>query len=131
MGGKRGNSDLSWADLPPALEGLAAVVAAQGEPTWAARLWGKAEAQRETYGIPLAPVYRADYEQAVAAARAHLDEQSFRAAWAEGRSMNLEQVLAARGPVTLPQRRYPQHLPQRRYPQHLPRHSLRPPIPMT
>jgi predicted ATPase/class 3 adenylate cyclase/DNA-binding CsgD family transcriptional regulator len=96
------NSNLSYLDLPPALEGLAAVVAAQGEPVWAARLWGAAETQRESYSIPLKPVYRADYEQAVAAARTQLGEQSFAAAWAEGRSMTPEQVLAARGAVTVP-----------------------------
>src|SRR5436189_3767405 len=55
------NRNLSYLDLPPALEGLAAVVAAQGEPVWAARLWGAAEAQREVYSLPLPPVYRADY----------------------------------------------------------------------
>jgi len=78
------------------------VVAAQGEPTWAARLWGTAEAQREAYSLPLAPVYRADYEQAVAASRTQLGEQSFAAAWAEGRSMTPEQVLAVRGAVIVP-----------------------------
>ena len=91
-----------YLDRPPALEGLAAVVAAQGEPVWAARLWGAAEAQREVYSLPLRPVYRADSEQAVAAARTQLGEQSFAAAWAEGRSMTPEQVLAARGAVTVP-----------------------------
>jgi DNA-binding CsgD family transcriptional regulator/tetratricopeptide (TPR) repeat protein len=91
-----------YLDRPPALEGLAAVVAAQGEPVWAARLWGAAEAQREAYSLPLPPVYRADYEQAVAAARTQLGEQSFAAASAEGRSMTPEQVLAARGAVTVP-----------------------------
>ena len=84
-------------DVAPALEGLAAVVAAQREPMWAARLWGAAEAQREVYSLPLEPVYRSDYEQAVAAARTQLGEQSFAAAWAEGRSMTPEQALAATG----------------------------------
>jgi hypothetical protein len=84
------------------LEGLAAVVAAQGEPTWAARLLGRAEAQRETIKTPLLPIDRADYDHAVAFARAHLDEPSFAAARAEGRAMTLEQVFAARGPVTIP-----------------------------
>jgi ATP/maltotriose-dependent transcriptional regulator MalT len=100
--GKGVNSHLGFLDLPPALEGLAAVVAAQGEPAWAARLWGTAEAQREAYSTPLAPVYCADYERAVAAARTQLGEQNFAAAWAEGRSMSWEQTLAARGPVTIP-----------------------------
>jgi DNA-binding CsgD family transcriptional regulator/tetratricopeptide (TPR) repeat protein len=96
---------LGWPvlDIALALEGLAAVVAAQGEPTWAARLWGRAEVQRETTRTPLPPRYRADYEQSVTLARAGLDEPSFAAAWAEGRTMTLEQVFAARGPVMLPE----------------------------
>ena len=100
--GKGVNSKLSFLDLLPALEGLAAVVVAQGKPTWAARLWGTAEAQRESIGVPIPPVYRADYEQAVAAACIQLGEQSFEAAWVEGRSMTPEQALAARGAVTVP-----------------------------
>ena len=39
--------------IAPGLEGLAAVVAAQGEVTWAARLWGAAERLREALGTPL------------------------------------------------------------------------------
>jgi predicted ATPase/class 3 adenylate cyclase/DNA-binding CsgD family transcriptional regulator len=100
--GKEVNSNEFIMDVTPALEGLAAVVAAQGDPTWAARLWATAEAQRETYSLPLEPIYRADYEQAVAAARTQLGEQSFAAAWAEGRSMTPEQTLAVRGAVTVP-----------------------------
>src|SRR6266700_3329179 len=100
--GKGVNRNLSFQDTPPALEGLAAVVAAQEEPTWAARLWGTAEAQREAYSIPLPPVYRADYEQAVAAARTQLGEQPFAVAWAQGRTMTPEQALAAQGPATIP-----------------------------
>ena len=57
------------------LEKLADVVAAQGEPTWAAQLWGAAEALRENMGIPIPPDYRSDYERSVAAARAQLGEK--------------------------------------------------------
>ena len=89
--------------IPACLEGLADMVAAQGEPAWAARLWGAAESLRETIGTPLPPVYRADYEHSVAAARTPLGERVFAAAWAEGRSMTPEQVLDAKGPVTIPQ----------------------------
>jgi predicted ATPase/class 3 adenylate cyclase/DNA-binding CsgD family transcriptional regulator len=85
------------------LEGLAGVVAAQGELTWAARLWGTAECLREAIGAPIPPVERVEYEHTVAAARAHLDEQSFDAAWAEGRAMTPEQALAAQEPVTIPE----------------------------
>jgi len=84
--------------IPASLEGLAALVIHQGEPTWAARLWGAAGALRDTMGTPIHPVYRADYEQAVAAARTQLGEQTFAVAWAEGRTMTPEQALVARGP---------------------------------
>jgi non-specific serine/threonine protein kinase len=79
------------------LEGLAGVVAAQGSSAWAARLWGAAEVLREALGIALPPVYRAAYESAVTGVRAHLDEQAFAAAWAEGRSRTLDEVLTAQG----------------------------------
>ena len=100
--GKEVNSNEFVMDVAPALEGLAAVVAAQREPMWAARLWGATEAQREVYRLPLEPIYRSDYEQAVATARTQLGEQSFAAAWAEGRNMTPEQALAARRAVTVP-----------------------------
>jgi len=84
--------------IPAGLEGVAAVVAAQGALSWAARLWGGVEAMRETMGTLIPPVYRADYEQSIAAARAQLGQRAFAAAWAEGRTMTLEQVLASLEP---------------------------------
>lgn len=75
------------------LEGLASVVAAQGTLTWAARLWGAAEALREAIGAPLQPIEWADYEQAVATARDHLGEETFASAWTQGRAMTAEQAL--------------------------------------
>src|SRR6266849_4551721 len=88
--------------IATSLKELGDVVAAQGELVWAARLWGAAEALREAMGTPLPPVYLADYEQAMAAARSHLGEKAFAAAWTEGRTMTPDQALAARGPVTIP-----------------------------
>ncbi len=85
---------------PFCLEELAAVVTAQGETVWAARLWGAAEALRYMVGSPLPPVFRADYERSVTAARTQLGEKAFTAAWAEGRAMTPEQALDAQGPVT-------------------------------
>jgi predicted ATPase/DNA-binding CsgD family transcriptional regulator len=96
-----GKVDAVW--IASSLEGLAGVVAAQGEPAWVARLYGTAETLRESVGIPIPPVERAAYEQAVAAARAQLGEKAFTAAWAEGRTMTPEQALAAREPATLPE----------------------------
>ncbi len=85
------------------LEGLAAVVAAQGELTWAARLWGAAEVHREVIGAPLPPVDHAAYQDSIATARSHLGDKTFAAVWAEGRTMTPEQALAAQAPVMLPQ----------------------------
>src|SRR5262249_54609850 len=82
---------------PLYLEGLAGVVAAQGELLWAAGLWGAAAARRGARGGPLPPVFCGDYERSVATARTQRGEQAFAAAWAEGRSMTLEQVLGAPG----------------------------------
>jgi ATP/maltotriose-dependent transcriptional regulator MalT len=96
------NMNLFLVDPASILEGLAVVVSAQGDLAWAARLWGSAAAQRGTSGIPLPPVYRADYERAVADARTQCGEKAFAAAWAQGRTMTLEHVLAAQGPVSIP-----------------------------
>ena len=84
------------------LEGLACLTApegtAQGEPVEgarrAARLFGAAAALRETSGEVLAPAERSMQERHVAFARAHLDAVAWRAAWAEGRAMTLEQAVA-------------------------------------
>ena len=87
---------------PFSLEGLAGVVAVQGDPAWAAQLWGAAEALRRARGTPIPPVYRADYQRAVAATRVRLGEQAFDDAMAEGRAMTAEQALAARWPKAMP-----------------------------
>jgi hypothetical protein len=93
------------------LEGPASVVAMQGELSWATRLWGTAEALREAIGVPLQPVERADYEQAVATARDHLGEETFDSAWTEGRSMTAAQVL-----TTGERAIRPQHSQQNQHP---------------
>ncbi len=94
--------NVSKENIAASLEGLAALEVGQGESRHAARLWGAAEVLREAIGAPIYPVYRASYEQARAQAHATLGEQAFRTAWAQGRSMTPEQVLAAQEPVTIP-----------------------------
>ena len=94
------------------LEELAAVGTAEGETVWAARLWGVAEALRDTICSPLPPVLRADYERSVAAARTHLGEKAFTAAWTEGRMMTPEQALAAKGQTVIPAPTPPPPTPQ-------------------
>jgi DNA-binding CsgD family transcriptional regulator/tetratricopeptide (TPR) repeat protein len=89
-------------NIADCLEGLAIVVTAQGELTWGARLWGASEALREAMGTPIPPVYRVGYESSVTAARTQLGEEVFAEAWAEGRAMTPEQVLAVQTPGTKP-----------------------------
>src|SRR6266566_3725573 len=79
------------------LLGLGEVVAAQRQLAWAAQLWGAADALRDALGVPIQPVELADYERSLSAARVHLGERAFAAAWAQGRSMTPEQALAAKG----------------------------------
>jgi DNA-binding CsgD family transcriptional regulator len=83
---------------------LGEVVAAQQKLAWAAQLWGTAEALRDAFSVPIPLVERADYERSVSSARVHLGERAFAAAWAQGRSMTPEQVLAAKGqkPISTP-----------------------------
>ena len=76
------------------LESMAAVCVAAGDHERAARLWGAAEALRADIGTPLWPANRAGYDRAVAEARAQLGEEPFAAAWAAGRALRLEQVIA-------------------------------------
>jgi DNA-binding CsgD family transcriptional regulator len=91
----------SMCNVASCLEGLAGVRAAQGELPQSARLWGAAEALRQAIGAPIPPVYRPVYERTVTAARVQLGEKAFAAAWAQGRTMALEHVLAAQEPVPM------------------------------
>jgi len=88
--------------IAPCLEGLAAVATAQGQPTWAARLWGAAENVRQGDPVILPQVLRANIEQARATTHTLLGDAAFTHALTEGRTMTLEHVLAAQGPMTTP-----------------------------
>ncbi|MFL5701739.1 MAG: response regulator transcription factor, partial [Ktedonobacteraceae bacterium] len=84
------------------LVGLGEVVAAQRQLVWAMQLWGAAEAIRDAIGVPIPPVELADYERSLSAARVHLGERAFAAAWSQGRSMTPQQALAAKGQKPIP-----------------------------
>lgn len=77
------------------MEGLAEVALTHGQPARAARLWGAAEAQRESIGLPLSSFDRShpDYESMVATARGRLDEAAWKTAWSEGRQMTPEEAI--------------------------------------
>src|SRR5207245_2288059 len=81
---------------------LGEVVAAQRQLTWAAQLWGAAEALRDAFGVPIPLALRADYERSLSVARVHLGERAFSTAWTQGRAMTPQQALAAQGQKPTP-----------------------------
>ena len=72
----------------------AGLVNAQPGDFQAARLFGAAEALRETLAAPRLTRYRDHYQRGVAAARTQFDGATFAAAWAAGRALTLEQAIA-------------------------------------
>jgi hypothetical protein len=76
------------------LEGLAGVAALQHRAQEAARLFGLAEALRETASAPLLAGDRARYETALAAAREQLDEPAWSDAWQAGREADFDEEVA-------------------------------------
>ncbi len=96
-----GELDEKWV-VAASLLGLGEVVATQRQLAWAVQLWGAADALRGTIGVPIPPVELADYERSLSAARVHLGERAFNAAWAQGRAMTPEQALAAKGQKPTP-----------------------------
>ncbi len=75
--------------------GLAGVAARHGDPERAARLFGAGEALYEKSGtVPAFPATQSLYERDLANVRAQLDIETLEAAWAQGRAMTLEEVVA-------------------------------------
>ena len=76
------------------LTNLAHVEHNDHRPDRAARLLGAAEAIRQAIGAPIHPNRREEYEQLLAEVRAALGQAGFADAWAEGRTLTLEQAVA-------------------------------------
>jgi predicted ATPase/class 3 adenylate cyclase len=72
-----------------------AEMAAPGQPSAAARLYGAAEALREAIGVPPRADYEASMRAAVTAVGAALGEEAFADAWAAGRAMSPEAASAS------------------------------------
>ncbi|RIK43584.1 MAG: hypothetical protein DCC55_05400 [Chloroflexi bacterium] len=77
-----------------ALEGLGEVAALTGQPQQAARLWGAAARLRCGVGSVMSNSDRLRHEQIVTAVRSQLGPGAFMAAWVEGESISLDQVVA-------------------------------------
>jgi hypothetical protein len=95
----RESLSLSWdSGLNPlvqnALEGLACVAGAKGEADRAARLWGAAQALRETKGIPRDPDFLAEADARTSAVRSGMGEGAWQEAWRKGRAMMLDEAVS-------------------------------------
>jgi non-specific serine/threonine protein kinase len=80
--------------LSSSLTSLAELAVATGDYERAARLHGIAERLRQELNVPLTAVAEEDMERDRAAMLAALGETATAAAWAEGKTMSLEQAIA-------------------------------------
>jgi non-specific serine/threonine protein kinase len=78
-------AQMSWC-----LAGLAGVAVLDEEPQRAARLWGAAEALRQSIGAREAPASGTTRERLMAKAREQLGAAAFDAAWAQGQALTME-----------------------------------------
>ena len=76
------------------LAGLAGVAFLDEDPERAARLWGGAEALRQSIGAREAPASHATRERLMAAAREQLGETAFAEVWSKGQAMTMEDAIA-------------------------------------
>ena len=74
------------------LEQLASALMYQ-QPEYATRLFGTAEALRQSSNSELFPYQKQDYDRTLGFLRSHLDGAVLGSCWAEGRAMNIRQVV--------------------------------------
>jgi non-specific serine/threonine protein kinase len=75
------------------LMGMALVSFTRGQARYAARLFGAADALRETISTPLPPSQQPLYDSLLRSLRAELDEETFQSQWEEGRKLTLQQAI--------------------------------------
>ncbi len=73
---------------------LAGAIGASGQPQQAARLLGASEIALERLGAFHQPNDKREIDGIIAAVQAQIDEETFQAAWVEGRELTLEQAVA-------------------------------------
>ncbi|MCX2865609.1 tetratricopeptide repeat protein [Paucibacter sp. PLA-PC-4] len=78
--------------LASSLEDFACLAWLQGQAASAARLWGRAASLRDEIGSTRSPSARATLDPHIAAARTAMGNEAFESAWAEGRSLSLDEV---------------------------------------
>jgi predicted ATPase/DNA-binding SARP family transcriptional activator len=84
------------------LVGVAAVLAATGDPAEAATIAGAAQAAREATGVSVEPFERGILERTVEATRQALGEDAFAPAWALGSALTLDDASARALEIDVP-----------------------------
>jgi predicted ATPase/DNA-binding CsgD family transcriptional regulator len=97
--------------LALALDGVAGLALARGEPHRAARLFGAAAALQVASGLLVGPAFRATQERDVAAARAALGEEAFAAGWADGAALPMLAAVAEATAIAAPAPGWASHPP--------------------
>jgi tetratricopeptide (TPR) repeat protein len=82
------------AGIVECLDGIAAVLAAGSQPDLAARLFGAAEACRETMGTVLWPANAVERERSLAGLQDSISKERLDAEWQRGREMPIRQAVA-------------------------------------
>jgi predicted ATPase/DNA-binding SARP family transcriptional activator len=80
-------------DMPPLLEGLAAVACRKNHHRQGCMLLGFSDQLRGAIGTPISIAERADYEAVMSAVHSNLGDKGFAEAWAEGQKMTMDQAL--------------------------------------
>jgi predicted ATPase/class 3 adenylate cyclase/DNA-binding CsgD family transcriptional regulator len=79
---------------PRHFEDVGALIVSLGQPLTAARLFGAADQSRTSLCVPIPPVDKAEYDRAVADARAAGGRTAFEREWAAGAALSIENALA-------------------------------------
>jgi non-specific serine/threonine protein kinase len=90
-----------------AMTEIASLTAGTARAVSAARLFGAADALRESIGIPVTPAFLARHQRGETAARIALGEMAFLSAKEQGRSMPLDGAVAEAGALSLDTRSGP------------------------
>lgn len=89
-------------DIIDCFEDLGSIAESRHDPALAARMYGAADALRETVGATPSPYERVLLDEYLNEAREALGDEAFESAWSEGRSMSfddaIDYALAAFGP---------------------------------
>jgi tetratricopeptide (TPR) repeat protein len=81
-------------NLTSTLDGVAMLALDRGQLDRVARLFGAADALRESVGASLPANERVEYERSVTSARVALGDEAFTTAWEAGRALSLEGAIA-------------------------------------